>query len=33
MFFIQTYWPDFSEAELDDIISDFSKRERRFGGI
>lgn len=33
MFFTQTYWPDFSEAELDDIISDFSKRERRFGGI
>ena len=33
MFFIQTFWPDFSEAELDDIISDFSKRERRFGGI
>ena len=33
MFFTQTYWPDFSESELDDILSDFSKRERRFGGI
>ncbi len=33
MFFTQTYWPDFTEAELDDIISDFVKRERRFGGI
>ena len=33
MFFTQTYWPDFSKAELDDILSDFSKRERRFGGI
>ena len=33
MFFTQTYWPDFNEAELDDILSDFSKRERRFGGI
>ncbi|QKF68384.1 undecaprenyl diphosphate synthetase [Arcobacter venerupis] len=33
MFFTQTYWPDFSKAELDDIISDFSKRERRFGAI
>ncbi|MDD3054343.1 MAG: di-trans,poly-cis-decaprenylcistransferase [Aliarcobacter sp.] len=33
MFFIQTYWPDFSKAELDDILSDFSKRERRFGAI
>ncbi|BAK74550.1 di-trans,poly-cis-decaprenylcistransferase [Arcobacter sp. L] len=33
MFFTQTYWPDFTESELDDILSDFSKRERRFGGI
>lgn len=33
MFFTKTYWPDFNEAELDDILSDFTKRERRFGGI
>lgn len=33
MFFTQTYWPDFSSNELDDIISDFKNRERRFGGI
>lgn len=33
MFFTQTYWPDFSVNELDDILSDFTKRERRFGGI
>jgi undecaprenyl diphosphate synthase len=33
MFFTQTYWPDFTTSELDDIISDFSNRERRFGGI
>ena len=33
MFFTQTYWPDFTESELDDIISDFSKRERRFGTL
>ena len=33
MFFTQTFWPDFSKAELDDILSDFSKRERRFGAI
>ncbi len=33
MFFTQTYWPDFNSNELDDIISDFVKRERRFGGI
>ncbi len=33
MFFTQTYWPEFEINELDDIISDFHKRERRFGGI
>ena len=33
MFFTQTYWPDFNVSELDDILSDFSKRQRRFGGI
>ena len=33
MFFTQTYWPEFGTDELDDIISDFNKRERRFGGI
>jgi undecaprenyl diphosphate synthase len=33
MFFTSTYWPEFSSGELDDIISDFGKRERRFGGV
>lgn len=33
MFFTNTYWPDFSSQDLDDIISDFNLRERRFGGI
>jgi undecaprenyl diphosphate synthase len=33
MFFTQSYWPEFCTNELDDIISDFHKRERRFGGI
>jgi len=33
MFFTSTYWPEFNENELDDIISDFNKRERRFGGV
>jgi len=33
MFFTKTYWPEFNSHELDDIISDFHKRERRFGGI
>ena len=33
MFFTSTYWPEFSENDLDDIFSDFNKRERRFGGV
>ena len=33
MFFTSTYWPDFTQNELDDIISDYNNRERRFGGI
>ena len=33
MFFTSTYWPEFNENELDDIISDFHTRERRFGGV
>jgi len=33
MFFTQNFWPEFTANELDDIISDFHKRERRFGGI
>lgn len=33
MFFTKTYWPEFTTNELDDIISDFNHRERRFGGI
>jgi len=33
MFFTKTYWPEFTTYELDDILSDFNTRERRFGGI
>ena len=33
MFFISSYWPEFTVFELDNIILDFNKRERRFGGI
>jgi len=33
MFFTPTYWPEFTPNELDDLISDFDRRERRFGGI
>ncbi len=33
MFFTNTLWPDFTSEELDKIIQNFHKRERRFGGI
>ena len=33
MFFTPTYWPEFTPFALDDILSDYTKRERRFGGI
>ncbi|TLP38507.1 di-trans,poly-cis-decaprenylcistransferase [Arcobacter arenosus] len=33
MFFTPTFWPEFTPSELDDLISDFTNRERRFGGI
>ena len=32
-FFTPTLWPDFTEKELDRILSDFSRRHRRFGGL
>lgn len=31
--FPQTYWPDFGREELLKAITDFSQRERRFGGL
>jgi len=33
MFFTKTLWPDFTSKELEEIINQFKKRERRFGGI
>lgn len=32
-FFPETFWPDFSEADLLHILGEFSKRDRRFGGL
>lgn len=29
--FYKKYWPDFTENNLDEIFTDFSKRQRRFG--
>lgn len=31
LFFSDTYWPDFSETELNAIIDEYYKRDRRFG--
>jgi len=33
MIFTPTLWPDFSRADLESAIKDFSGRERRFGGV
>ena len=33
LYFSPTLWPDFTEQELDEIISDFEQRTRRFGGL
>ena len=31
--FTNTLWPDFTEAEFNDALADYSKRSRRFGGL
>ena len=31
--FTKTFWPDFTEQELDSILTDFQSRDRRFGSI
>jgi undecaprenyl diphosphate synthase len=33
IFFTDTLWPDFGEADLLEAIADYQKRERRFGGV
>ncbi|MCK5835174.1 MAG: isoprenyl transferase [Lentisphaeria bacterium] len=33
LFFTDTLWPDFSDQEYEQIITNFSRRDRRFGGI
>ena len=33
LWFTETLWPDFTEEEFKKALEDFSKRERRFGGI
>lgn len=31
LYFTQKYWPDFNESDLDEAISTFNSRQRRFG--
>lgn len=31
--FVPTFWPDFDRATLEGAIAEYSKRERRFGGL
>ena len=31
--FVPTFWPDFDRAALETAISEFARRERRFGGL
>ncbi len=31
--FLDKYWPDFEKEDLEKALEDFSRRERRFGGI
>ncbi len=31
LFFTDTFWPDFSEKEFDEILTEFAERERRHG--
>jgi len=33
MFFVDTFWPEFSSSQLDNLINDYMNRQRRFGGI
>jgi undecaprenyl diphosphate synthase len=33
LFFTNTLWPDFTPEELEEIIAQYTNRDRRFGGI
>jgi undecaprenyl diphosphate synthase len=33
LYFTDCMWPDFGEAELEAALAEFSRRERRFGGV
>ena len=33
LFFTPTLWPDFTKAELEAVLTDYSNRERRYGKV
>ena len=33
LYFSEALWPDFSTNDLESALSDFARRERRFGGL
>lgn len=33
LFFVDKFWPDFNEGDFVNILNEYSKRQRRFGGI
>ena len=33
LYFTKTLWPDFNEKSLKEAITEYSKRQRRFGGV
>jgi len=33
LWFTPVYWPDFKKKHLEEALSDYAKRERRFGGL
>ncbi|WP_026867601.1 isoprenyl transferase [Jeotgalicoccus sp. ATCC 8456] len=33
LFFSHTFWPEFTTEEMDELISQYQNRERRFGGL
>ena len=32
LIFVNSHWPEFSEKDLDDVIGEYNRRNRRFGG-
>ncbi|MGM0425207.1 MAG: polyprenyl diphosphate synthase, partial [Thermodesulfobacteriota bacterium] len=33
LYFTQTFWPDFGDQDLDLALEEYSRRQRRFGGL